>query len=61
MTKYLENLKRRHEDLTFNEIKTKEKFINKKGLGSFRLMFPKFNDTNISLLTVHIYHSFKLA
>ena len=48
-------------DLTLNETKAKKKFKNKKRLGSFRLMFPKCNNTNISIFATHIYHFPKLA
>ena len=48
-------------DLTLNERKTKKKFKNKKRLGSFKLMFPKYNNTSISLFFIHFYHCPKLA
>ena len=59
--KVTEKSKNWRKDLTLNETKTKKKFKNKKRLGSFRLMFPKYNNTNISLFSIHIYHSPKLA
>lgn len=53
------SLKIWYKDLTFKEIKTKKKFKNKKRLDSFSLMFPKYNDTNISIFFIHIYHCSK--
>ena len=58
---YLSDLYEKVLNLNLNEIKTKKKFKNKKRLGSFRLIFPKYNDTNISLFSIHIYHSSKLT
>ena len=41
--------------------KRKRNSKTKKRLGSFGLMFPKYNNGNISYYFIHIFHSLKLA